>query len=226
MTDADVRSGVRDIAAAYQVDEKVVAADALDAVNRYMEKYVRLGPRGMKVPRMKTPRELLAEGKPELADQLYPQGGSVEELLLTPTDDKPPESTPIETTTPPPGFPDRTLDRVTALAEHFPLPPPPTAPDADASTGTALDADGPMLGLRTRAGSVPLPGPEYRHAFRAPLGRIESCRLPQSRSPTQRQVARLYRRPWLVGRHQLLHELPSGRDRPLRAWACPIHSTP
>jgi hypothetical protein len=34
MTDADVRSGVRDIAAAYQVDEKVVAADALDAVNR------------------------------------------------------------------------------------------------------------------------------------------------------------------------------------------------
>jgi len=41
---------------------------------------------------MKTPRELLAEGNRELADQLYPQGGSVEELLLAPTDDEPQES--------------------------------------------------------------------------------------------------------------------------------------
>jgi hypothetical protein len=101
MTDADVLSGVRNIAGEYQVDEKVVAADTLDAVNRYMDNYVRLGPRGMKVPRMKTPRELLAEGKRELADELYPQGGSVEELLLLTDDESPEPHTPPPLPPPP-----------------------------------------------------------------------------------------------------------------------------
>ncbi len=103
MTDADVLGGVRQIAAAFQVEEKVVAADVLDLVNLYVEKHVRLGPRGLKPPRMKTPRELLAEGKGELADKLYPQGGSVEELLLPPADDEPSEPyTPPLTPPPPP----------------------------------------------------------------------------------------------------------------------------
>ena len=61
MTDEDFLGGVRDIAGAYQVDEKVVAADVLDAFNRYLERNVRLGPRGLTPPRMKTHRELLAE---------------------------------------------------------------------------------------------------------------------------------------------------------------------
>lgn len=82
MTADDVLTGVRPLARAHQMDERVVAADVLDAVNRFMDKNVRLGPRGMKPPRMKTPRELLAEGRPDLAAQMYPQGGSVEELLL------------------------------------------------------------------------------------------------------------------------------------------------
>jgi hypothetical protein len=89
MTAGDVRSGVRAIAQAHQMDERIVAADILDVVNKWVEKNVRLGPSGMKVPRFKTPRELLAEGKADLVAQIYPEGGSVEELL--PSDDEPPE---------------------------------------------------------------------------------------------------------------------------------------
>jgi hypothetical protein len=58
MTTGDVRSGVRAIAQAHQMDERIVAADILDVVNKWVEKNVRLGPSGMKVPRFKTPREL------------------------------------------------------------------------------------------------------------------------------------------------------------------------
>jgi len=90
MSADDVRSGVRAIAQAHQVDEKIVAADILDVVNKWVDKNVRLGPSGMNVPRFKTPRELLAEGKADLVAQIYPEGGSVEELLL-PSDDEPPE---------------------------------------------------------------------------------------------------------------------------------------
>lgn len=82
MTAEDVITGVRALAGAHQIDEKVVAADVLDAVNQFMDKNIRIGRAGVKPPRMKTPRELLAEGRPDLAAQLYPHGGSVEELLL------------------------------------------------------------------------------------------------------------------------------------------------
>jgi hypothetical protein len=89
MTADDVRSGVRAIAQAHRVDEKIVAADVRDVVNKWVDKNVRLGPSGMKVPRFKTPRELVAEGQPDAVAEIYPEGGSVEELL--PSDDEPPE---------------------------------------------------------------------------------------------------------------------------------------
>jgi hypothetical protein len=82
MTPEDVAASVRGLAVAHQTDERVVAADILDEVNKFIEEHVRLGSGDMNAPRMKTPRELLAEGRPDLVAQLYPDGGSVEELLL------------------------------------------------------------------------------------------------------------------------------------------------
>lgn len=95
MTNADVFKNVENIASHYKVDEKEVAADVLDAVNRLMDKHVRLGPRGVMLPRRKTRREFLAEGRSDLADEMYPAGGSVEELLiLKPTELPPPPRQP------------------------------------------------------------------------------------------------------------------------------------
>jgi len=112
MTDEDVLGGVRAIAQAHQITEKFVANDILEAFNEWVDKNVRIGPSGMRMPTFKSPRQLLADGRPDLVAAIYPEGGSVKELLLL-SDDETPEP----------------------LTQPPPPPPPPPLPDAPQGKG-------------------------------------------------------------------------------------------
>ena len=81
MTGEHVVSSVRALALRYKTDDRTVAADVLAEFNRILDG-IRLGPGGVPPPRLKTPDELLADGHPELIAEQYPQGGTVEELLV------------------------------------------------------------------------------------------------------------------------------------------------
>jgi hypothetical protein len=76
-SNAEIVSTVKALTASYGIaDERLVVADVQDAMNEIVQV---MWPGA---PYMKTRDELLAEGRHDLVEILYPKGGTIEEVLL------------------------------------------------------------------------------------------------------------------------------------------------
>jgi hypothetical protein len=83
LTNAAITATVRALVAKYGVgDERDVVWDVQDAIDDISHQ------KWPRAPRVKTRDELLAEGHADIAASLYPNGGTIEEVLLT-TDETP-----------------------------------------------------------------------------------------------------------------------------------------
>lgn len=83
LTEAEIVSTVKTLTASYGVtDERLVVADVQDAIHEIVHV------RWPRAPMPKTRDEFLADGRPDLAAEWYPKGGTIEEVLLS--KDEPP----------------------------------------------------------------------------------------------------------------------------------------